>query len=293
MADINEVLGSEGHEEGGGGDDATISEAREQGWVPLAEWRGDEAEWSDAETFVRRGKQINPILRKTLARKDAEIARLQAEMTEQGATVKEIREYLKKVEDNAMKNALRQLKEQRREALANGDALAAEDLRDQMDELEKAPSSIPEVKAPAAANPAVHPDVSEWMSENPWFDDRKNPEMVEYANGAAMALQDRELKKPQADRLTPKEVLAEVAKKTRKVFAKEFEAMDEPPAGLVEGGGNGGGSFTPAKGSGRGFNSLPESAKQQFERFYKAGYYVDGGKKMDKAKAQSEYFSNY
>ena len=291
MAVIKDVLGGGGADEGGG-DDHIVAEAREQGWVPLAEWRGDEAEWSDAETFVNRGKQINPILRKTLAKKDAEITRLRQEMTEQGATVKEIREYLKKVEDNAMTNALRQLKEQRREALANGDALAAEDLRDQMDELKAAPSSIPEVKAPAKQDPTVHPDVQEWMSENPWFDDRKNPELVEYANGAALSIQDREMKKPQAERLTPKQVLAEVAKKTRKVFAKQFEEFESPAPGMVEGGGGGGSSFTPAK-SGKGFNSLPAEVKAQFERFYKAGFYVEGDKKMDKAKAQAEYFSNY
>ena len=40
------------------------SEARAQGWVSQEEFRGNEKDWVDAETFVKRGREILPILRK-------------------------------------------------------------------------------------------------------------------------------------------------------------------------------------------------------------------------------------
>ena len=48
-------------------DDARIEvekEARLQGWVPKDEFRGKETDWIDADIFVQRGREINPILRK-------------------------------------------------------------------------------------------------------------------------------------------------------------------------------------------------------------------------------------
>lgn len=291
-----QVEGQEGeggeHVEQTGAPDPFITEARDQGWVPLEEYRGDPADWRDAETFARRGREINPILRKQLAKKDAEIARLHTEMTEQGATVKEIRTYLKKVEDNAMKNAMAQLKQAKRDALAGGDFVAAEDFGDQIDDLKNSPSSIPEERTPKTVpEGTIHPDVKQWMSDNPWFTE-KNQEMVDYANGAALSLQDANQKKPEAQRLAPKELLDEVSKRVQKMFPDKFTA----PAGMFESGntGAGGGNFEPKK-AGKGFSSLPKEAQQQFDRFFKQGFFVEPstGKKLDKAAAQAEYFSNY
>ena len=45
-------------------DNGVEKEARLFGWVPKEEFRGSETDWVDADTFVKRGKEINPILRK-------------------------------------------------------------------------------------------------------------------------------------------------------------------------------------------------------------------------------------
>ena len=41
-----------------------LYEAESQGWVPKERYRGNEADWVDANTFVKRGREILPILRK-------------------------------------------------------------------------------------------------------------------------------------------------------------------------------------------------------------------------------------
>jgi hypothetical protein len=40
------------------------SEARQQGWMPQEEFKGDPDRWTDAETFVRRADEVLPILKK-------------------------------------------------------------------------------------------------------------------------------------------------------------------------------------------------------------------------------------
>ena len=44
--------------------ESVLKEAESQGWVPKEKFRGDENDWVDADTFVKRGREIMPILRK-------------------------------------------------------------------------------------------------------------------------------------------------------------------------------------------------------------------------------------
>ena len=41
-----------------------LQEAESQGWVSKDKFRGNEQDWVDANTFVKRGREILPILRK-------------------------------------------------------------------------------------------------------------------------------------------------------------------------------------------------------------------------------------
>ncbi|CAB4183418.1 hypothetical protein UFOVP1078_64, partial [uncultured Caudovirales phage] len=61
----NEASTQEASEaEGSEVDASVIQEAVSQGWVSKDKYRGDEKDWVDAETFVKRGREILPILRK-------------------------------------------------------------------------------------------------------------------------------------------------------------------------------------------------------------------------------------
>src|SRR5574337_2116397 len=117
MSDIQtDDFGGEGEHETPEVAPEILSEAMEQGWVPQDKWTGRPEEWSDAETFVRRGREINPILRKALKKERERTAALEAELRATGATVAELRDYLSKVEERATKNAIAQLKRARTEA---------------------------------------------------------------------------------------------------------------------------------------------------------------------------------
>jgi hypothetical protein len=291
MSDVIEDLGSdEGNE--GQLDPALLAEAAEQGWVPQDKWQGKPEEWSDAETFVRRGREINPILRKALKKERERTAALEADLRATGATVAELREYLSKVEERATKNALASLKKARSDALAAGDHDSAAQYEEQIDELKDSPSAVPKA-TPAPQAQQMHPEVAAWMSRNPWFND-ENPELVEYANGATIALM--QAKQRAGQTYTPQEILDQVTAKVKKVFPKAFGG-DEPPARMFESGGSSAGSSGASRGTGgkTAFDKLPAEARAQFKRFYNAGYYVDvkTRKPLDEKAAQAEYLKEY
>jgi hypothetical protein len=282
----------EGHEEG---NHQVEAEARKQGWVPQEEWRGRPDAWTDADTFVRRGEEINPILRKALKEERARTASLEQNLKAQGATVAELRSYLEKVEQNAVKNALATLKQQRKEAVANGDLLQADELAEQIVELRDSPSSLPPKEAAVAQAPAELPEVAAWLERNPWCNE-SYPELVEYSQGAALSLRQKDIAAGRQS--NPAAILEEVAKKTRKAFANHpafAEGSDESGgAGMFDGGGSGaGGGGNAPRTKGKGFASLPSDAKAQFKRFYDAGFYKKGDKNIDLAAAQAEYFKDY
>lgn len=269
-----------------------LAEAREQGWVPREQWTGKDEEWSDAETFVRRGREINPILRKALKKERERTATLEAELRATGATVAELREYLQKVEERATKNALAQLKKARADALAAGDHGTAQEYEDQMDELKESKSAIPEAKK-APQQQTIHPEISAWMERNPWYAP-ENQEMVDYANSVAARLMQN--KQAQGQTFTPGDILPDVTERVRKMFPSYFGRGEAPT--MFEGGGSPSGSARAATSSGRssnGFAKLPAEARAQFQRFYEAGYYVDfkSGKKLSEAEAQKEYLKEY
>jgi hypothetical protein len=285
-------------EEGGGEETSTelspelLAEAADLGWCPLEKWQGKPEEWRDAPEFVRRGREIQPILRNALKKERERTAALEERLKAQGATVAELREYLSKVEERATKNAMASLKKAQRDALEAGDHAAAAEYSDQMDELKDSPSAVP--KATAQAQPQqMHPEVASWMHANPWYSE-ENPEMLEYANGVAATLMQRRA----GTAFTPGDILPEVTAKVQRMFPKHFSRGEEPPASMFESGGTSTGSARAAgTGTGKrsGFDAIPREAQSQFKRFYEAGYYVElkTGKKLDLAAAKAEYLKEY
>ena len=55
--------------------------AKDMGWAPREEWRGDPERWIDAEQFVHRGEEILPILRSTNRKLQDEVTALKNEVS--------------------------------------------------------------------------------------------------------------------------------------------------------------------------------------------------------------------
>jgi hypothetical protein len=172
--------------------------ARLFGWVPKEEFRGKESEWVDAETFEKRGKEINPILRANNERLKKELGerdkKHEQELAELRAAAEEFKAFQKESferKQQELTKELSDLKSQRKEALREQDLDLVDEIQDRIDEVKEEQAKKPEVKEVPKKDETVvlDPALSAWMSENDWFGaDIENTEIVN-AMGASIARQ--------------------------------------------------------------------------------------------------------
>lgn len=155
MADINDLppdeLADEGNAAPDGGegsettqqDDPVASLAREMGWAPKDEFRGDPEEWKPADQFIRDGRDIQRSLSDRLKNIEGQTQTF-GRIAEQLANdrVKERDAYWQQQLDKAVDEGDHELK---REALEN--------LRKPSEQSGQGPSS----------------EASEWIARNSWF----------------------------------------------------------------------------------------------------------------------------
>ena len=154
---------------------AIEKEARLLGWVEKDEFR-DGDHWVDAEAFVKRGKEINPILRKNNELLLKKLEARDAEITEVKKVAKEFEKFQKELADRKvteLKLELAALKERKKAAVTEGDGDAVVALDDAIDavkeqqaDAKKAPIKVEEEKA---APVTLDPVITHWMEENTWF----------------------------------------------------------------------------------------------------------------------------
>lgn len=168
-----------------------IDEARQGGWVPKEEFHDDEAKWVDAETFVKRGREINPILRKNNARLMKELDKAKADAAEAIQAAKEFREFQKNAFESKKKELegeIARLRDAKREAITQGDGDRVIAIEDAIDNLKEEKNSM--VAPKEEVKPTVQqtdPDLDNWMDANPWYgqSDENSMRMSETANEIA------------------------------------------------------------------------------------------------------------
>jgi hypothetical protein len=170
-------------------------EAKALGWLPKEQFRGDLAKWTDAETFVSRGKEIMPILRKNNERLVGEIGAVKQELTavqtalaEATEALAEFKKYNEETSKRAYEKAVRDLRAQKADAIKEGDGEKVVEIEAALDDLDAqrrspSPSPLPAPKPAAAtaapAPTAVHPDFAAWEADNKvWL---AEPEKQAYA----------------------------------------------------------------------------------------------------------------
>lgn len=188
--------------------------AKEQGWVPQEEWDGDPDQWRPAKEFLDRGELFKKI-------------------DDQSRTIKEFRKALvdlqkhnAKIAEVEYKRAYETLKQQKKEALLEGDADAVIDIDERMDlvrDAQKEAQKAPQV--PAEIQEQIHPVFNAWKERNSWYD----------TNRAMRALADRVGAEAAARGASVTDVLAIVDREVRKEFAEKFTNPNRAKAPGVEG----------------------------------------------------------
>jgi len=245
------------------------SEARAQGWVAQDEFRGSESDWVDAETFVRRGKEIMPILRKNNEKLLKELGEAKKIAEEAREAAKEFREYQKEQFERKTKDLesqLEQLKQAKREAITQGDGDRAIAIDDAMDDLKeqrieaKQDLKAAEEKAKEVPQVTADPSLNEWMERNDWFG--KDTRLTGVANGLGVEL------RRENPNLQGKSFLDKLDEELAAMLPEKFgkKRVQNP----MEGSPNG--TARPSSGSGKkSYNNLPPEAKAACDKFVKQG----------------------
>lgn len=253
---------------------AIEQEATVQGWVSKENYKGNPEEWVDAETFVRRGREINPILRANNERLRRELTaaqeRHQREMAEIKTTISEFRKFHAQTEERAYENALADLKKQRAEAQKDLDSDRVVDIDDAIHEIRELRAAKKEIPAAVESPATPSPEFTAWAAQNTWYS--TDPELQAFADQVAG---------PAVRRLSPastgREFLEAVRETVMERYPERFGQTTAVPR--VEGTAG----VRPAKSNGKkSYAALPAEAKEACDKFVRQGLLT-----------QEEYLNSY
>ena len=242
------------------------SDARAQGWVSKDEYRGRDGDWVDAETFVQRGREILPIVRKNNERLLKELKEARAIAEEARTAAKEFQKFQKEQFERKaveLEREVASLKALKREAISQGDGDRVGEIEDQIDSIKddiavaKAESKRPE---PVQQTQEVDPSFQNWIDNNQWFG--VETKLSEVANGLGRAIQ------KDNPSLTGKAFFDKLDAELAETYPTRFGKKQKPnpmDAGTPTSGGR-----TQSR-SKKSYENLPAEAKAACDRFLKQG----------------------
>ena len=206
--------------------------AREQGWVSKEEWEADGKDgeaWRPAKEFVDRGE-----LYKSIHSTKRELKQTQASL----AALQKHHAY---VFEKAQKQALEELKREKRTAIKNEDFQKLEEVEEKIEELTEQQQAEKQEFAKEQAQvqvQGIHPDFAAWQESNAWY--TTDEELRDYADFKGIKYTQ---KNPGVD---PKTVLEYVAKEVKKQFPDKFGTRKAAPNAVLSVDKSKGGSRRPA-----------------------------------------------
>lgn len=148
--------------------------AREMGWVPKEEYRGDPDTWVDAKEFVGRAPLFDAIHQEK--RKNEKLR----------SDIDKIKVFQKKIYDKAKEDAIKQLKQQYEEASQSSDIKTAIETKEEIERLEKETFEEKEEdkKEPSDQVPEENKKAYEkWIKDNKWYEEDEDMRLYATAYG--------------------------------------------------------------------------------------------------------------
>lgn len=309
----------------GGGDASSAADhpeveqrAREMGWSPREQWRGNPDNWIDASTFVQRGEQVLPILQANLRQRDTQLITLRRQSEQQARELLEAKEAIQVLTNISTEEARRAAKEKRRELLrqqaqarTDGDAEAEIELGEQIADITveinqgeaqgraggKKPGTkaAPRQQQPQTAadgdggeegegsqnDPTKDPAYQTFKQQNTWFGTDHRRTALAVAIGQELRAD------PANNHLQGKAFFDKVVNEVNRTIAPPRSGSKVEGGATGGNGANGGGTFSDPT-SGKTYNDLPLEAKNAFER--QAKLVVGEGKAF---KTKSDWLKYY
>lgn len=198
--------------------------AIDRGWKPKEEYSGDPTRWRSAEVFMALDEPL-----KRIEHQSKEVKQLRA-------AIEASKEHYSKVEAAAFDRALKSLKEDRKQAMIDGDTEKVFALEEEADaiKVQKAQAELQARKPVVEDAPQINPEFTEWRNRNSWYQSDK-------AMTAVADVYGREL---HDEGHTPAQVLRMVAEKIKEDFPQKFnkgsknQAVEPSSRGGRSSGGN-------------------------------------------------------
>jgi hypothetical protein len=244
--------------------------ARESGWAPQEQFKGDPGKWIDAEQWVKRGESFIPFLQAANRDLKDKVGNLSSQLEEtrriQAATLKAIDE----LKQESTIQATTTLEEQKADltnrivaAVGEGETAVELALRDELADVNEKLRAAKQTKLSTVdgtrGTPTTNgqelvrdPRMQKFLSENPWFE--TDPVMA----GAAVAAMGQLNNTDEGKAMTPEARFDKVARDIKKRFGMADNTRRQAPnkveGGRMEGSTGGGGG-------GKSWDDLPAEAR--------------------------------
>ena len=239
------------------------AEARRLGWVEKDKFRGNEADWMDATSYVERGRQMLPILRannRKLEEKtqtlEQRVMAAESALAESKETIAALKEFTTEAAKRAAEESRKELVAQLKAARESGDVEQEAKVFEQLGihtAAQAAAVAKPVVKEPPKPQTEEFtptPEFKAFMEAHPWYNENAKMRAVATINAQEMAAAGK------FDGISPADRLAMVAEATLKEFGMQTSRRSN-----VEGGSRGAARTGDGPGEGQSYNDLPAEAK--------------------------------
>lgn len=266
------MAGEAGKEEssGAGPSQEIVSRAKEMGWCPKDEWRGNPEHWVDADVFIEKGETLMPLLKANNRRLTQELQATRGQLSKAEQIIAantEAIEELKRFNSQSLRQQAQAQKKELTEAIVEarreGNVQEELELAERLTETTKVLKETEnqpvrkkkEASAsnePSAEDVTNHPDFKAWTAENTWFgkDKRKS--------NLAMAIAAEMREDPQYSGMIGKSFLDAVTAEVEATLGGGRERTSRVEGGAGNGSSNGTGSGGK---TGKAYANLPADAK--------------------------------
>jgi hypothetical protein len=259
------------------GDDGPSIEdrAREEGWRPRSEWKGDPKSWTPADEYLRMGDP--KYLRKALREQKEEVRKLAQARAEDAKSVQDRFDRFEALNKAQRAKLYSDIEAARRQAVIAGDTeeYDRQNRNEQrLYEEEEAAGKVSAKPKEQAETPSELSEVTlKWVEDNEWF------ETDQQLHFAAIAINKRIANRNPS--MSHEEQLEATTAEVRKKFPEKFGERKPAPKtnghSAVEGG-----QRMAAQPKGKGFTDIPAEERKIIERHVEEGLYKD---KAEAAKA--------
>lgn len=263
---------------------AAETRAREFGWVPKEEWRGDPEDWTDAGEWLEKGDKI---MGAQLRRAESKLSDMQAELDRRDADFQTRLDRMDRMHQRREAQMRQQMEEQFedrvRKAAETGDSDALDAaFRERKADADRLSKEQKEEQGDGEDDKQqqLSRTQREWLEDNAWYE--KDATLTRWAKTFADDIEDE---MPAA---SEREKLAEIAKRVREQFPDKFGGTKKrspvESGSRVFEGGNG------EARAGQLFSKMvPPEGKEQFKRDVASGLYKDT--KEDRERWAEAYLS--